>query len=228
MSTYKDDLVESFDDWFETILAILAKPKPKQPVGENTGLVSGYNLNGLDQIVKDALAAHMSVTNEHSLTLKQLNALSNQEIFDLLFNYQNSYNIPLTMIPNLGPKVSMDWPTRKLTVTNPGKIVFLGKEATLPNMTVTLPNVVNQVVTLVVTGTYSARTFSLEGAADPTINMNRVPFLRVDLAGKIVSGRVVTRIGMHELSSTKVGTGIPVSEGNQSRSGAIATPWYGG
>lgn len=228
MATDKEDLVQSFDDWFATILAIVKKPIPKQNLAKNTGLVSGYDLNGLDKLVKDLLAAHMAASNEHNLTLKQLGTLSTQEVYNLLINYQNGYSIPLTSMPNLASKVSVDWITRKLTVTNPGSIVLLGKAVVLPTMTVTMPNVVDQIVSLVVSGNYNSRTFTLEALAAPVVTVNKVPFLKVNLASKTVAGRELVRIGLHELSTTRLGTGIPVSTGNQSRSGTISTQWYGG
>lgn len=226
MEIKRQELVESFEEWFAMILRILAAPKPKQPVTNDTGLVGGYDLLGLDALIKESLIEHMEASNEHQLTVDQLGSLTTEEIYNLFANYQNGHSVPLSKIPNLASKTSVDWTGRKLTVTGPNKVTYLGKEVTLPTMTVNLPTTNVHQVSLVVTGPYTNRTYSLEALETPTVAMSRIPILKINLSAKTVSGRVINRIGMHELSTTSMGTGIPVSTGNQSRSGAIAGPWW--
>lgn len=228
MSKELNDLESSFDEWFTVIKRVLAKPLPKQPLSKNTDKVGGYTLAQLEQMIRDILTAHMGVPDEHKLTLQQIGALSKSEILEILSTYQNAHNVPLSDIPNLASKTSVNWATRVITIQAGTVVIHLGKKFTLPALSATLAALNDQTVSLRFAGAYDNKTISLvhSETSAATADVNHIPVLKVNLTAKTILARRVTRIGRHELSLEPNGTSIPVTNGLDGVKNHLVRKWY--
>lgn len=214
-----------FDGFVSAIIEQLKIPAGHQGFTQNSNRLDGLSVEGLLDLIRDAIYVHVNEPFAHNLRYDQIGALSRQTIIGIMGSVQIAGVIPISSVQlKTFTGYQVDWVASKLSMDG---FVFLfnGKHAlSIPLDNLDIPVNKTSVIFLNIDTTVNGNNvISLDTQVFP--DMFKIPIGLINSTNQTISFMDTVKIGKYKLSKHALGASIPVSNNKTHQTGTLDAGW---